>query len=469
MFFPKTARVFCKDIFSSHFVTSRVLLQSSNFTLRNSRSDLFRSLPYANSSSSHHTPSEESTLPSILNKIVKYSIRQVPAALITNLIIASIALFIPADLLYAWHQNRYNERLLNETIEKGTRPKINVMTNKFVPRPVILERLKKILQPDKDTSNYYMVCGEDGTGKTTLTKIVSKEAKQGVIYINIQGSDNKKSDALEDFGVAFGKALNFTFEEHVAFSKKFIKKILGDVNEKSNQEKWKRAFDTFKRISAVYRAKHGKPPVIIYDNINRLIPEYSNILDFLQDDAKDNADDREYIAVFVCSDGSVPRRMRMRSAWSRAKPVIEIGDLSEKESMQYLIDKRKIKEDDAKKLYELVGGRIVTLKSVADDFIAGQSFENIKAIVFNDIYNNFEKAKINPNQKNHKMAKIIIKALLNSKNVLHISMLRELTKMEPDEFLENNIFAYHPRDMTVTFQSRSTERYIRENADKFIK
>ena len=52
----------------------------------------------------------------------------------------------------------------------------------------------------------------------------------------------------------------------------------------------------FKHASAVYKEKHGKPPVIIYDNISRLNPE---ILDFLQDDAYDNADKKKYIAVFI--------------------------------------------------------------------------------------------------------------------------------------------------------------------------
>jgi hypothetical protein len=66
-----------------------------------------------------------------------------------------------------------------------------------------------------------------------------------------------------------------------------------------------------------------------------------------------------------------------RSAWSRAKtPVMEIGDLSEEESMEYLIKKRKIKEVYAKKLFDLVGGRIIELKIVADDFLAGQKFES---------------------------------------------------------------------------------------------
>ncbi|RIA81169.1 hypothetical protein C1645_744722 [Glomus cerebriforme] len=75
----------------------------------------------------------------------------------------------------------------------------------------------------------------------------------------------------------------------------------------------------------------------------------------------------------ICLQWSVPRRMESRSAWSRAKqPVMEIGNFSREESMEYLIKKRNIKEVDAEKLYELVGGRIVKLKDVADDFLAGQ-------------------------------------------------------------------------------------------------
>jgi hypothetical protein len=54
---------------------------------------------------------------------------------------------------------------------------------------------------------------------------------------------------------------------------------------------------------------------------------------------------------------------------------MEIGDLSKEESMEYLIKKCKIKEVDAKKLFDLVGGRIIELKTVADDFLKGQEFE----------------------------------------------------------------------------------------------
>jgi len=55
--------------------------------------------------------------------------------------------------------------------------------------------------------------------------------------------------------------------------------------------------------------------------------------------------------------------------------VIEIDNLSKKESMKYLTEKRKINEIDAKNIYELVNGHIVDLKTVVDDFLARQKFK----------------------------------------------------------------------------------------------
>ncbi|CAB4430027.1 unnamed protein product [Rhizophagus irregularis] len=115
------------------------------------------------------------------------------------------------------------------------------------------------------------------------------------------------------------------------------KKVLGDTHGKDERPKWKRALEAFKRASAVYKAKHNKPSVIIYDNIAKLANVNPKVLDTLQDDAKMNADHREYIAVFVSSEGSVPRRMESHSA---KKPIIKIGDLDRNTSMEYL--KKKI-------------------------------------------------------------------------------------------------------------------------------
>ena len=91
--------------------------------------------------------------------------------------------FFLGDILFAWSLNKYNEHLLNKTVEKGTRPEIDVSDDEFVPRLLVVDRLKEIFQPYRNQSFYHVVCGEHGTGKTTLTKIASNEV--GVVLYTL--------------------------------------------------------------------------------------------------------------------------------------------------------------------------------------------------------------------------------------------------------------------------------------------
>ncbi|CAG8505007.1 171_t:CDS:2 [Paraglomus occultum] len=414
--------------------------------LRNLRPDLFQSSlsrPYANSSPSPHTSPEKV---SVYDYFCLCLYGNNKTAILANIIVTGLVGLISVDLLYAWYRNVCNERLLNETVENGTRPEAGVSSDKFISRPEIVERLKRIFQPYEDQSYYYMVCGEHGTGKTTLTRTASSEVGHGVIYVDVPANFN-------ELGEAFGKAINFTFEERISFTRQLIRKIL----DQPKTSEWERALKAFKRASAVYKAKNGKPPVIVYDNISRLVYKNPEILDILQDDAKDNADDRKYIAVFVSSEGSVPRRMEL----------MEIGDLSKEESMEYLTKKRKINEVEAKNLYELVGSRIIELKTVADDFVAGQSFEVIRQQILTKVEKKFDYAKLLPDQALHEAGKHVIGALIDSKEI-HTSVFRKFIGDEKfGEVLGANVFAYHPSRDTVTFQSQSIEYYIQENASIF--
>ncbi|EXX66843.1 hypothetical protein RirG_119920 [Rhizophagus irregularis DAOM 197198w] len=209
--------------------------------------------------------------------------------------------------------------------------------------------------------------------------------------------------------------------------------------------------------------------VIVYDNVSHLVHKNPEILDILQDDAKHSADDRKYIAVFVCSEGSVPQRMESRSAWSRAKtPVMEIGDLSEEESMEYLIKKRKIKEVYAKKLFDLVGGRIIEQKIVADDFLAGQKFEIIKQQVLDKVEKKFKSAQLLPNDQYYELGKSLISDLLKSNELSFLEFKNYFDRAEKlNEVLDSNIFSYHPEKNIVTFQSQSVKSYIQEKANIF--
>ncbi|CAJ0756981.1 11070_t:CDS:2 [Entrophospora sp. SA101] len=453
----------------SRSVTCRVLfLQPQNPMLRNLRLNLFpsylsRSYAISTLPPPRHTSPDESAS-SNWKKLTSITAKRLPTAILAKIFVTGFLGFISVDLLYAWYRNWHNERLITNTIEKGTRPETDVSDDEFVPRPLVVERLKRIFQPYKNQSFYHMVCGEHGTGKTTLTRISAKEVGQGVIYVDIPAN-------IMQLGEAIGKAINFSFEEDISFTAQLLRKILGDTSKKIDYPEWVRALDAFKHASIIYKKKYGKPPIIVYDNISQLVYKNPEILDILQDDAKNNADDRKYIAVFVSSEGSVPRRMESRNSWSRAKkPVMEIGDLSEKESMDYLVNKRKISSSEANKIYELVGGRIVELKAVADDFLDGKSFKVIKWQILTEVEKKFKNAQLYENQPYHEVGKRVINSLLKSKELSYITYMKFFNRAEEsDKMLEYNVFAYHPEKNTVTFQSQSVEYYIRENANMFLK
>ena len=119
--------------------------------------------------------------------------------------LVAIPSFFCTDLCLTYFRNKRNHSRLIKTIEEGTQPEIGVLEDKLFPRPIVVDLLKNIFQPDEDQSFYYTICGEHGTGKTTMVRIASREVGRGVIYVDVP-PDVKK------FGKAFGRAINFAFE-----------------------------------------------------------------------------------------------------------------------------------------------------------------------------------------------------------------------------------------------------------------
>jgi hypothetical protein len=73
---------------------------------------------------------------------------------------------------------------------------------------------------------------------------------------------------------------------------------------------WDDVYDTFKKYADWYRRENNRAPVIVIDNINRLANNAPEILEILQEGAKDAVGSGLFTAVFVSSDGSAPSQMR---------------------------------------------------------------------------------------------------------------------------------------------------------------
>ncbi|CAB5354686.1 unnamed protein product [Rhizophagus irregularis] len=75
-----------------------------------------------------------------------------------------------------------------------------------------------------------------------------------------------------------------------------------------------------------------------------------------------------------------------------------LGDRWKLAILHYLVNRRKVKNEEAERLYKLVGGRFVDLKFVADESLARQSFEVIEKSILDETEKKFRNAQINPKQ-----------------------------------------------------------------------
>jgi hypothetical protein len=135
--------------------------------------------------------------------------------------------------------------------------------------------------------------------------------------------------------------------------------------------------------------------------------------------------------------------------------------VSKEEALQYL-KLRKIDEEQAARIYELVGGRMVHLKSNADDIENGGTLEDIRKAMFTKAESQLKAAKILPKHGYHKDGAKIVRELL-TKGSISRSTLYDLVGVDTgDMLLETNIFAYHFTSGKVTFQSTVMKRFCEE-------
>jgi hypothetical protein len=90
---------------------------------------------------------------------------------------------------------------------------------------------------------------------------------------------------------------------------------------------WEYAFNQFEKYAEWYAKENNKAPVIVIDNINRLANKAPEILDILQEGAKDAVGSGLYTAVFVTSDGSAADRMQGNQLLLFQRAILSRGQI----------------------------------------------------------------------------------------------------------------------------------------------
>ena len=128
-----------------------------------------------------------------------------------------------------------------------------------------------------------------------------------------------------------------------------------------------------KEAATAHRRKYNRPMTLVIDGVHKLAIKNPELLENLQDFAKDAADTGSLNVVFVSSDKPALVHMKSRSSWSRAATPLEIGDIPDDDAIAFLKRRRGMEHDRAAELVrDVAGGRFallldpsVAVKSVA--------------------------------------------------------------------------------------------------------
>jgi hypothetical protein len=137
--------------------------------------------------------------------------------------------------------------------------------------------------------------------------------------------------------------------------------------------------------------------------------------------------------------------------------------VSKEEALEYL-KRRKIDEEQAAQIHELVGGRMIHLKSITDDIKSNRTFEDIREAMLSKAQNQLMSAEVLPDRRYHMDGAKIIRELLKNESISEKAYYTLVGASTGDKLLETNIFAFHFNSRKITFQSTVMKRYCEENS-----
>jgi len=137
--------------------------------------------------------------------------------------------------------------------------------------------------------------------------------------------------------------------------------------------------------------------------------------------------------------------------------------VSKEEALEYL-KLREIDEEQAAQIHELVGGRMIHLKSIADDIKSNGTLKDMRKAMFSKAKNQLMSAEILPSRRYHKDGAKIVRELLKKGSISEDAYYTLVGTDTGDKLLEANIFAFHFNSREITFQSTVMKRYCEKKS-----
>ena len=177
------------------------------------------------------------------------------------------------------------------------------------------------------------------------------------------------------------------------------------------------------------------------------------------------------VVLFASSESFVPTIMRSRSAISRLRHTIHVGDIMDKEAFEYLTCMRpNASKEDVTKAVDLFGGRFIHLTYAASALISGEAG---LAVLSMTIFNSIETRINDLPLKVRKVLIVVVQNIVQSPTKMitilyYHGTVSELTKDDLRLIDMINILDIEP-GKRVFLGSRVVEIYFKENLSKLVK
>ncbi|KAL1297023.1 hypothetical protein AAFC00_004615 [Neodothiora populina] len=213
----------------------------------------------------------------------------------------------------------------------------------------------------KTKGSYYLLVGEKGTGKSSmLIDAMAKIEGEGVAMFDAHSD-------LEIFRVRLGKALDFEYHEDNIGS---LFSIRGPRDASALLD-IERAFNKLEKVALRRRKNHGKPLILIINNMHLLRDDEDgrDLLELLQQRAEQWSASNLATVIFNSDDYWVYERLKQLAT---RMSVVPVPDLSREQALSALQRYRRRyfsgetpKLEILDQIYEKVGGRLAFLNRVA--------------------------------------------------------------------------------------------------------
>jgi len=363
---------------------------------------------------------------------------------------------LSVDAIWAWNIERRRIPKVLRQFEIGSK-NIHVGSNEtYFERPKDESLVKHVVGQDAQPGFFNLVTGEHGTGKSTIVKYCCKEVGSGVLYILVPSNPNLFSDQLT-------KLINYDFQ-HVTFWSQVRSKYFGKEI-RSPKSELDVVLSAISEASKLFDKKHRRPAVLVIDNLTVLAKKDPETFERLIRFAKEEADGRSLVVTFVSSEGHTPRNILELSESSRLANVIEIGDLDENDATTYLHKRGVVSQYE--EVLHFTGGRISLLNQaiieIRQNFKPEEIGKHFNTKISKEFSNNQLLLPADPSEVTNRQRKT-----WNELIAIHDSATKHVPWLEfgrnvgllSNELLQENIFAYHTKDDTVSFQSKPVELYV---------